>query len=136
MIDFSTLPRPKSAAERQRDEDQRVTSQVADDLKRRREWNRKSVALTLVRQAEWRYTNAGTSTLQLRGERNDGRPIAITWFAPEHYTQEQINAVYNQLTKGSRTTVEGYWGSSARDARLRTTFVAQFIQIGDTPRVP
>ena len=119
MIDFSTLPRPKSAAERQRDEDQRLAQQVADDLKRRREWSRKSVALTLVRQAEWRYTNAGVSTLHLRGERNDARPIAITWFAPEHYTQEQITALYNQLTKGSRITVEGYWGSSVSDARPR-----------------
>jgi hypothetical protein len=136
MIDFSKLARPKSSADRQRDEDQRIAQQIADDMKRRREWSRKSVALILIQPAEWRYTNAGVSTLQLRGDQNNGRPIAATWFSPKHYTHEQIEAVYNQLTKGSRITVEGYWGSSVSDARLRATFVAQFIQIGDRPRTP
>ena len=136
MIDFSKLARPKSSADRQRDEDQRIAQQIADDMKRRREWSRKSVALILIRPAEWRYTNAGVSTLQLRGDQYNGRPIAATWFAPEHYVPDQVDAVYNQLTKGSRITVEGYWGSSVSDAKLRATFVAQFIQIGHAPSVP
>ena len=47
MIDFSKLSRPTTAAERQRDEEQRIARQIEEDLKRRREWSRKSVTVIL-----------------------------------------------------------------------------------------
>ena len=136
MIDFSTLPRPKSAAERQRDEDQRVARQVADDLKRRREWSGATVDLILIEDSSRRLTASGGIALHLRGARDNGSPLAVTWFAPDHYTKEEIKNIHHELTEGSRLTIEGYWGSSKADARARATFVAQVIQIGDGPRTP
>jgi hypothetical protein len=66
MIDFSKL-RILTAAERQRDDEQRIARQIEEDLKRRREWSRKSVTVTLSLEAEFRHTLSGGQCLHLRG---------------------------------------------------------------------
>ncbi len=93
------------------------------------------MAMILTRDAEHRAASGGPS-LQLRGKQNDGRPIAPTWFGPEHYVPEQVDAIYRQLTEGSRVTVEGSWGSSKSDARNRATFLAQFIRLAGGRYIP
>jgi hypothetical protein len=100
MIDFSKLSRPTTAAERQLDEEQRIARQIEEDLKRRRDWSRKSVTVILGLEAEFRHTLPGGQCLHIRGAQADGKPVAATWYAPEHFTRRQGDAIFNQLTQG------------------------------------
>ena len=95
MIDFSKLSRPTTAAERQRDDEQRIARQIEEDLKRRREWSRKSVTVILALEAEFRHTLSGDQCLHLRGAQADGKTIAATWYAPEHFTRRQVDAIFD-----------------------------------------
>ena len=128
MIDFSKL-KVLTAAERQRDDEQRIARQIEEDLKRRREWSRKSVTVTLSLEAEFRHTLSGGQCLHLRGAQADGKTVAATWYAPEHFTRRQVDAIFDQLTQGVRLTLDGYWSAATFNDKKRFTFVAQFIRV-------
>jgi hypothetical protein len=136
MIDFSKLSRPTTAAERQRDEEQRIARQIEEDLKRRREWSRKSVTVILALDAEFRHTLSGDQCLHLRGAQVDGKTIAATWYAPEHFTRRQVDAIFDQLTEGVSLRLDGYWSAATFNGKKRFTFVAQFIRLPDGHHVP
>jgi hypothetical protein len=136
MIDFSKLSRPTTAAERQRDEEQRIARQIEEDLKRRRDWSRKSVTVILTLESEFRHTLSGGQCLHLRGAQADGKTVAATWYAPEHFTRRQVDAIFDQLTQDVRLTLDGYWSAATFNDKKRFTFVAQFIRVGDGQRLP
>ncbi len=135
MIDFSKL-RVLTAAERQHDDEQRVALQIEEDLKRRREWSRKSVTVILALEAEFRHTLSGDQCLHLRGAQADGKTVAATWYAPEHFTRRQVDALFDQLTEGVSLTLDGYWSAATFNGKKRFTIVAQFIRLPDGQQVP
>jgi len=136
MIDFSQLSRPITAAEPARDEEQRITRQIEEDVKRRRDWSRKSVTVILALDAEFRHTLSGGQCLHLRGAQADGKTVAATWYAPEHFTRQLVDTIFDQLTQGVRLTLDGYWSAATFNDKKRFTFVAQFIRVGDGQRLP
>ncbi len=136
MVDFSKLSRPKTAAERVRDDQDRIAREIEQDLARRSQWTRKTVALTLIRETEFRHSLSGDRALHLHGAQADGKTVSVTWYAPDHFTHEQTDAVFNQLVEDVSVTLDGYWTTSTFNGKKRFTFVAQFIRVGDGPRIP
>jgi len=74
MIDFSKL-RVLTAAERQRDDEQRMARQIEEDLKRRRDWSRKRVTVTLSLEAEFRIPSRAANACIFGAPRLTGRPL-------------------------------------------------------------
>jgi len=132
MIDFSKLKVP-TAAEIAEAEQRRRAQEIAGDMTRRREWSRKSVALTLTRETEFRHTLSGGQCLHLHGSQPNGRTIDAV---PDHFTRGQIDEIWNKLAEGINLTLEGYWQPFTATGQTRFTFVAQFIHFPEGHCVP
>jgi len=94
------------------------------------------VTVILALGAEFRHTLSGGQCLHLRGAQADGKTVAATWYAPEHFTRRQVDAIFDQLTQGVRLTLDGYWSAATFNDKKRFTFVAQFIRVGDGQCLP
>jgi len=136
MIDFRKLSRPVSPAEREADEQRRAAEEIANDMTRRQQWSRKTVALTLDRDAEFRHTLSGDQCLHLHGTHDDGKTISAAWYAPSHFAREQVYAIFEKLSDGVRLTLDGYWKPFEIRGQTRFTFIAQFIRFADGASVP
>jgi hypothetical protein len=136
MIDFSKLSRPRSAAERARDDEIRRAQNIVNDLKRREERWKIRINLKLTDAAEVRHTMSGDRVLHLRGDGHRGRPAAACWFAPDYLEAGAVNALLEQLVEGAAVLLHGYWTAREFAGVKRFEFVAQFIQIGDGPKTP
>jgi hypothetical protein len=136
MIDFSKLSRPTSAAERARDEQERIARHIEKDLKRRSEWSRRKAILTLTSDAEIRHTMSGDRILHLRGDDDRGRPTSARWYSPDHFEAGAVNALLDQLVEGATVRLDGYWGAREFAGIKRFEFAAQFITVEGGPRTP
>ena len=130
MIDFSKLKVP-TAAEIAEAEQRRRAQEIASDMTRRHEWSRKTVALTLTRETEFRHTLSGRQCLHLHGSQPNGRTIDAVWYALDHFTRGQIDEIWN-----INLTLEGYWKPFTATGQTRFTFVAQFIHFPEGQCVP
>src|SRR5208283_581635 len=61
---------------------------------------------------------SGGQCLHLRGAQADGKTVAATWYAPEHFTRRQVDAIFDQLTQGVRLTLDGYWSTATKQDQL------------------
>jgi hypothetical protein len=125
-----------SAADLEEDDNRRAAQRIADDMKRRREWSRKRIELTITREVDSRHTFSGEQCLHNYGAQPDGKPAAATWYAPDHFTHDQVTAVFQRLAVGVSLTLDGYWKPFEVKGQTRFTFIAQFIGFTDETRAP
>ena len=130
MIDFSKLKVP-TAAEIAEAEQRRRAQEIASDMTRRREWSRKTVALTSPGRPKFRHTLSGRQCLHLHGSQPNGRTIDAVWYALDHLTRGQIDEIWN-----INLTLKGYWKPFTATGQTRFTFVAQFIHFPEGQCVP
>jgi hypothetical protein len=136
MIDFSKLSRPMSAAELEADDKRRAAQTIAHDMKRRQERSRRRVQLTITREVDTRHTFSGEQCLHIHGAQPDGKPANATWYAPDHFTRDQVDGVLEKLAVGVSLTLDGYWKPFTAREQTRFTFIAQFIGFADGERLP
>jgi hypothetical protein len=127
MIDFSKLKVP-TASEIAEADQRRRAQEIAGDMTRRHEWSRKTVALILTRETEFRHNLSGGQCLHLHGSQPNGRTIDAVWYAPDQ--------IWNKLAEGINLTLEGYWKPFTATEQTRFTFVTQFIHFPEGQCVP
>jgi hypothetical protein len=128
MIDFRKLE-PPTAAELKTTEQRRRTQEIEADTDRRTERSSRRITVILSHDADHRFTMSGTRAIHLHAVQEDGRSVRAIWYAPDHATDDQIQAVYAPLTEGTRLRLDGYWKPHKnREDKTCFTFMAQFIQ--------
>jgi hypothetical protein len=126
MLDFSKLCRP-TALERLEDDQRRRDAAIADDHARRVLRARKTVIITLTHDPEARFAISGASVLHLFGEQTNGREARAAWYAPDHMTREDFDAIAARYAIGSTLELRGYWKPFEAKSGTRFTFIAQFV---------
>jgi hypothetical protein len=136
MIDFSKLKVP-TAEELKEMHERRRKNAIAEDMTKRREHSRKSLTITLDCGAECRFTMQGSQLIAFHGTQADGKPVRAIWYAPDHMDRKELSELYNRCLEGSVLRLDGYWKPFKNGAgETRFTFIAQFIQFPEGPRVP
>ncbi len=129
MIDFNKL-RILTPEERREANEQDRQRAIDQDTAQRRERSRKRVTITLISDAECRFTMGGTKLVAFRGEQPGGKPIRADWYAPYHMEQDEFTRLYNQYLEGSAWQLAGYWKPfKDNSGKTHFTFVAQFVEL-------
>lgn len=127
MLDFSKLLRPQSAAERLEQEQRRREREIADDHARRLLRSRKTVVITLTHEPESRFVLSGASVLHLHGDQPNGHETSAVWYAPDHMTRAEFDAIVARYIVGTTLELRGYWKSFEGKSGTSFTFIAQFV---------
>jgi hypothetical protein len=136
MFDFSKL-RVLTAEELKEEDERRRSQAIAEDRTKRRERSRGNVSITLTCDAECRSTMHGTKLIDFHGTEPNGKPVRAIWYAPDHMGQEEFTGLYNRCLEGSVLRLDGYWKPFKNSSgQTRFTFIAQFIEFPEGPRVP
>ena len=130
MIDFSKLNRPPSPEERDINEKKRRERDVAADHERRSQRCKHRINITISDDAESRFAMSGTPILHLRGLEEQGRPVRVDYFAPDHMERDDFDRYVEQFLPETPISMQGYWKPfKSREGKTHFTFVAQFIEL-------
>jgi hypothetical protein len=130
MFDFSKLRRP-SAAEQREQEQRRRAAAIEDDHTRRLLRSRDALRITLTDHPDARFTVSGACALHLYGDRPNGREVRAVWYAPDHMSRDEFDAIVARYAIGATLDLRGYWKAFEGNSGTSFTFIAQFVKVAD-----
>jgi len=113
-----------------------VAPSIALDRARRRERSGKTAPLVLTPDVALRYTVAGGGVIHMRGRDERGRTTSAIWCAPDDFDRDRVLEICNRLGVGVALRLDGYWRCRTLNGTKLFEFIAQYIAIGDEPRIP
>lgn len=130
MFDFSKLRRP-SATEQREQEQRRRADAIAADHTRRLLRSRDALRVTLTDHPDARFTIAGDRAVHLYGDQPNGREARAVWYAPDHMSRDEFDAIVARYAIGATLDLRGYWKPFTGNSGTSFTFVAQFVKAAD-----
>jgi len=129
MIDFSKL-REITPEERQLNEKRRKEREITEDPEKRHQHCKHRINITISEEPESRFNNSGTPILHLRGLDDQGRPVRVDWFAPDHVSRDDLDRYFERFLPETPLSLQGYWKPfKSSTGRTSFTFIAQFIEL-------
>jgi hypothetical protein len=115
---------------------QRRAERIALDRARRGERSSKAATLVLTTDIVLRYDVAVGGFIHMRGRDESGRPTSAIWYAPDDFDRVRVLEIRNWLGTGVAVRLDGYWRCRTVNGTKLLEFIAQYIAIGDEPRIP
>ncbi len=135
MPDFAKLAR-RTDAEGEADETRRRAEDIGLHRARRRERSGKTATLVLTPDVVLRDTVAGGGVIHMRERDERGRATSAIWYAPGDFDRDCVLEICNRLGAGVAIRLAGYWRCRTPNGTKLFEFIAQYIAIGDEPRIP
>ena len=98
--------------------------------------SRNTLLVTLTDHPEARFTVSGDSSLHLYGDKPIGRDVHAVWYALDHMSRDEFDAIVARYAIGGTLELRGYWKPFKGNSRTSFTFVAQFVKALDLCRAP
>ncbi|WP_159732532.1 hypothetical protein [Methylosinus sp. Ce-a6] len=108
MFDFTKLRRP-NAAELREQEQRRRADAIAADHTRRLLRSRDTLVVTLTDHHKEHVTIPGARAVHFYGDKADGRAVHAVWYAPDHLSRDEFDAIVAGYAIGATLDLRGYW---------------------------
>lgn len=130
MFDFTKLRRPNAAEQREQEQRRRADA-IAADHTRRLLRSRDALRVALTDHLEARFTIAGDRAVHFYGDQPNGREARAVWYAPDHMSRDEFDAIVAGYAIGATLDLRGYWKPFNGNSGTSFTFVAQFVKAAD-----
>jgi hypothetical protein len=124
-FDFSKLKRPNKEEMEAADQERR-NGEIKEDHEKRLSYCKYEIRVALTYDTEIYFTATGSQRATFRGRDTNGREIRAIWYAPDHLTRDETDALVRPMLEGANIVLKGYWKCETSGA---FTFKAQFVEL-------